>query len=226
MSERRFSDDEVARIFARATEVQRESSKALTRSEGMTLAELQAIGSEAGISAELVARAAREVDKPAPPKPPAVVGIPIGVAQDVELDRKLTDDEWEHLVVRLRETFHARGKVEAHGSFRQWTNGNLQVLLEPSRNGHRVRFRTLKGETRGLVAAGLSMLLASSIIVFVGSLSGKMQLAEMIASSLPIMLGGVGMTLAGLVRLPSWRRERTQQFERLSSELLEITDGN
>ncbi|MBX3134313.1 MAG: hypothetical protein KF689_13100 [Gemmatimonadaceae bacterium] len=226
MSERRFTDDEVARIFSRATEVQRESSKTLTRNEGMTLAELQAIGQEAGISAELVARAAREVDQPAPPKLPAMLGIPIGVAQDVELGRKLTDDEWEHLVVRLRETFHARGKVETHGSFRQWTNGNLQVLLEPSRSGHRLRFRTLKGETRGFVAAGVSMLAASSIIVLAGSLTGTMQLAEMIASSLPIMLGGVGMTLAGLVRLPRWRRERETQFERLASEMLEITGGD
>ncbi len=225
MTERRFSDDEVARIFAKATEVQREQSTALSRSEGMSLEELQAIGREAGISAELVARAAREVDQPLPPKLPAVLGLPIGVAQDVMLDRKLSDDEWEHLVVRLRETFKARGKVEAHGSFRQWTNGNLQVLLEPSRDGQRVRFRTLKGETRGMLAAGLSMLAASSIVAIVGATTGSMGLAEIIASSLPVGLGGLGMSLAGVARLPSWRRERTEQFERLAGDLLDLTEG-
>jgi hypothetical protein len=224
MTERRFSDDEVARIFARATEIQKDESRALVRTEGMSLAELQAIGKEAGIDAALIAQAARAVDQPAPPKVPAVIGIPIGVARTVQLDRRLTDDEWESLVVRCREVFEARGKVESHGSFRQWTNGNLQILLEPAGETHRLRFKTTRGESRGMVAAGASMIAAASVVALVGSLTGTMSFVEVLASGMPVALGGVGMLVAGLLRLPSWRRKRDEQFETLASEMLALTD--
>ena len=224
MTERRFSDDEVARIFARATEIQKDDSRALVRSEGMSLAELQAIGKEAGIDAALIAQAARAVDQPAAPKVPAVIGIPIGVARSILLDRRLTDDEWESLVVRCRELFEARGKVESHGSFRQWTNGNLQILLEPAGDTHRLRFKTTRGESRGLVAAGASMIAAASVVALVGSITGTMSFLEVIASGMPVALGGTGMLAAGLLRLPSWRRKRDEQFEALAAEMLALTD--
>jgi hypothetical protein len=224
MTERRFSDDEVARIFAKATEIQKDESRALVRTEGMSLAELQAIGKEAGIDAALIAQAARAVDQPAQPNVPAVIGIPIGVARTVKLDRRLTDDEWEALVIRCRDIFEARGKVESHGSFRQWTNGNLQILLEPAGDSHRLRLKTTRGETRGMVAAGASMLAAATIVAAVGSATGSMSLAETIVSSMPVALGGVGMLLGGLVRLPSWRRKRDEQFETIAAELLALTD--
>jgi hypothetical protein len=224
MTERRFSDDEVARIFAKATEIQKDESRALVRSEGMSLAELQAIGKEAGIDAALIAQAARAVDQPAPPPVPAVIGIPIGVARTVMLDRRMTDDEWEALVIRCRDVFEARGKVESHGNFRQWTNSNLQILLEPAGDAHRLRFKTLRGESRGLVAAGASMLAAATVVAAVGSATGSMSLAQTIVSSMPVALGGIGMLAAGLVRLPSWRRKREAQFEALAAEMLALTD--
>ncbi|HYC52702.1 MAG TPA: hypothetical protein VEB19_16435, partial [Gemmatimonadaceae bacterium] len=56
MTERRFSDAEVAQIFERATSGQ--SIQATHAAEGMTLAELQSIGREVGIPAEQIARAA------------------------------------------------------------------------------------------------------------------------------------------------------------------------
>ncbi len=104
-------------------------------------------------------------------------------------------------------------------------NGNLQILLEPGATGHRLRMRTVRGESRGLVAAGASMILAASAVSIGGSVSGAMSVAEILASSLPILLGGMGMTLAGVARLPKWRRERAEQFQRLADELLALTDG-
>ena len=53
MSERRYSDEEVAAIFARATETQESQPRRNTPGEGMTLAELQEIGREVGIAPEL-----------------------------------------------------------------------------------------------------------------------------------------------------------------------------
>ncbi len=47
-----------------------------------------------------------------------VLGLPIGVARTVDLNRRLTDEEWERLVVQLREVFNARGRTRTEGSLR------------------------------------------------------------------------------------------------------------
>ena len=148
MPERRYSDEEVAEIFARATEAERSTPRRLRSTEGMTMAQLQEIGREAGIAPELVARAAHSLDEPAQPPVRKFLGFPVGVGRTVTLDRRLTDEEWERLVVDLRETFDARGVVRTDGAFRQWTNGNLQVLVEPDGAGQRIRLRTLRGGAR------------------------------------------------------------------------------
>lgn len=219
MTDRRYSDEEVRRIFARAAEEQQRTAQALPPSEGTSLARLQEIAREAGLSPELVKVAAQELDQPAPVPPPRVLGIPIGVSRTVELGRRLSDQEWEQLVVRLRETFDARGQLESHGAFRTWRNGNLTVMLEPSGDGHRVRFRTFKGETRSLVTAGASMLGISGLMSVLAALSDA-TFRQGLASVSGIALGGLALLTVGLVRLPSWRRQRQEQMDRLANELL------
>jgi hypothetical protein len=223
MAERRYSDDEIRTIFARATEVRDRSPRQLPGGEGMSLAELQAIGREAGISPELVSQAARELDQPPAPPPPRLLGIPIGVARTVELDRKLTDAEWEQLVVRLRETFHARGTITEQGSFRSWVNGNLQILVEPTPTGERVRFRTVRGEARGLLTAGLSMIGVSAMLTVISLLTVSGGPGEVLASTTPVGLIGAGLALFSLVRLPSWLRERRTQMDELAESVLRLT---
>jgi hypothetical protein len=220
MPERRYTEDEVAAIFARATEVQQPAQRQLITGEGMSLAELQAIGQEAGIAPELVAAAARALDQPAPPKVPTFLGIPLGAAHTVELGRRLSDDEWERFVVQLRETFDARGRLSTEGSFRQWTNGNLQVLVEPSGDGHRVRFRTRKDEARIFMTIGVGIV-GASVAVFVASLLvPATPLADAISKIWSTALIGVGFFAAGSIRLPWWARRRRAQMERLGAKLL------
>ena len=105
MSERRFSDEEVAQIFERAT-----SGHALqtTRAaEGMTLAELQSIGAEVGIPAEQITRAALSLSPAEAKSTQRFLGMTTGVGHTVHLARKLTDEEWERFIVDVRETFNA-----------------------------------------------------------------------------------------------------------------------
>src|SRR5919201_162065 len=144
MSERRYDDAEVAEIFRRATEAQQNGKRLVPLSEGMTLADLQDIGRQVGVSPELIADAARSIDRVGRATTRRLLGLPIGVGRTVDLDRKLTQEDWERLVVDLRQTFDARGTLRQEGSLRQWTNGNLQALLEPTERGHRVRLRTFK----------------------------------------------------------------------------------
>lgn len=220
MTERRFSEEEVAAIFARATETQHSTPGELTHGQGMTLAEVQAIGREAGIAPDLVAQAARSLTQGSTPRVPRLLGVPLGVAHTVELGRRMSDDEWERLVVQLRDTFEARGKLGAEGSFRQWTNGNLQVLLEPSGEGHRVRFKTTKGSARAALSLGLVILGGSAVTVLAAAITGVSTVQALGDVSTYLLLGGA-LFGGTAIQLPSWARLRRRQMEALAAKLLE-----
>jgi hypothetical protein len=220
MSERRYNDEEVAAIFARASEEEQSATHQLSAAgEGLTLAELQEIGREAGIAPDRVAKAVRSLDDVRQPAPPRFLGLPLGVSRTVKLDHRLTDEEWERLVVDLRETFDARGVVRTEGSLRHWANGNLQVLVEPDGDGQRIRFRTVKGNSRALMMGGLGMLGVAAVTTLATMLfptTGASQALDTIGT---IALMGAGMFTIGALRLPSWARLRRQQMEDVAQRL-------
>jgi hypothetical protein len=222
MAERRYNDKEIAAIFRAATEEGPQSpQREVARDEGLTLAELQAIGSEVGMSSDAVAQAARAVDVRLGAASRTFLGLPIGVARTVNLNRRLTDEEWERLVVQLREVFNARGRTRADGSLRQWTNGNLQVLLEPTETGHRLRFGTLHGGARASIGAGIAVLGVTVIVAMSGAFSGT--LGDAIPGIALMAAAGVGMIASGALRLPRWARLRERQMEALAAQ---ITSSN
>jgi hypothetical protein len=172
MTERRYTELEVAAIFEQATEAQQTSRKQLPPGDGLTLSYLQEIGRDVGIPPELIERAAKSVALPIRTASRTFLGLPIGVGRTVELDRRLSEQDWERLVVDLRETFDARGTLRYDGPFRQWTNGNLQALLEPTETGHRLRLKTLKGDARAMMAGGVGVLGAGIASLIAMVLSG------------------------------------------------------
>jgi len=217
MTERRFTEAEVAAIFERAAQSQQTTPHPLPPGEGMTLADLQEIGREVGIPGELVARAAKSLDEGGREASRRFLGLPLGVGRTIDLDRRLSDDEWDRLVVDLRETFDARGTVRSEGSFRQWTNGNLQALLEPTARGHRVRLRTLNGSSRSLMTMGLGMLGISAVFLVSSTVAGAQGNPTAVAG----LLSTIGLSMLGLgaVRLPSWARLRRAQMEGVAARL-------
>ncbi len=218
MIERRYSEDEVAAIFERATEAQQSGRRVLPAGEGHTLTELQSIGREVGIPAELVAEAARALDRPDSQEPKRFLGLPVGVGRTVELGRRLTDQEWEQLVVDLRETFDARGTVRSDGSFRDWTNGNLQALLEPTPTGeHRLRLRTYRAASRLRMTAGVGMAGLAAAVVGGAAISGHTVPA--LASVWPLAVIGAALFGLGAARLPGWARLRRRQMDQIADRL-------
>jgi hypothetical protein len=217
MPERRYNDDEIAEIFQKAAEGPQGASVQSAGAEGMTLAELQDIGREVGISPEAVDRAARSLEIRPSAGVRSLLGLPIGVERTIALDRRLTDAEWERLVVEMREVFGARGSVSANGSFRQWTNGNLQALLEPTANGHRLRLSTVKGNARMSLAAGAVMIGVSAVMAVNAAAAGQLGQVVPIASMLSLL--GVGMVASTVLRLPSWARLRGRQMEAITTRL-------
>jgi len=217
MTDRRYNDKEIAAIFRAATEGPLSPLRQVPPEEGLTLADLQAIGREVGIAPAAVAQAAQALDIRRETAARTFFGLPIGVARTVNLNRRLTDPEWERLVVQLREVFNARGTTRSDGSLRQWTNGNLQVLLEPTEAGHRLRFRTLHGAARASMGAGLAVFGVTATVAVATAISGH--LGDAIPEIVLLLAAGMAMIVNGALRLPGWARLRGRQMDALAAQI-------
>ena len=221
MSERRYSDAEVAEIFERAAEAQHTSQPALPSAQGMTLSQIQEIGREAGFAPEHLIYAAKAIELTPQKSERRFLGLPIGVGLTVDLGRRLSDSEWDKLVVDLRETFDAKGVLKQEGSFRSWTNGNLQAMLEPTETGQRLRIRTVKGDARGMIMGGLAMFGMGVVTAGAAIAGGATGDAGMMTALGSLAAIGTAMFTAGGLRLPAWaklrRRQMTQIAERVTA---------
>jgi hypothetical protein len=217
MTERRYSEDEIAAIFQAAAEQPAPVEDALPTAEGLTLVQLVAIGREVGLAPEAITQAAHAVDLQ-PVRARTFLGLPLAVHHTVQLQRRLTDDEWDRLVVQLRDVFGARGRIRTDGSLRQWSNGNLHVLLEPTASGHRLRFGTTHGGARAGIAAGLVLIGSALVTALATGFTGTISQAT---TGIAVMLIAGTLLIANrAIRLPAWARTRAQQMASLSARLL------
>src|SRR5690606_34782898 len=117
---------------------------------------------EVGISPHVVEQAALEVDSGAKEESAGSKVL------DHTIDGTVTDEQWEDMVISLRQYSGKSGTSTLHGSTREWTSdsemGSL-TLTASNRNG-RTRFRLL-GDTTGVSAIGWVM---GSIFGFMGVL--------------------------------------------------------
>lgn len=219
---RRYDDDEVREIFERATELDTPGritagGSSTSASSGMSLAELQAIGAEAGIDPALVARAAADLETSGDAVPTIrQFGVPISVGRVVDLPARLSDEDWDQLVVRFRDLFQARGTTVHEGSLRSWSNGNLQILLEPTREGYRLRMRSLSNSVRGRLLGG-GFMLGANVVLSALALLGGGGLAEV--ATIFTIIGGGGAALFGSAFFGGrrWRATRDAQFQEIGA---------
>lgn len=212
MSERRYSDAEVAAIFREATEGQQSGGLPARQEDGLTLAELHAIGREVGLTPDAVSRAALSLDLRPLAASQTFLSLPIGVERSITLDRRLSDDEWEALVGELRATFRAKGRIGGSGNFREWSNGNLHAMLEPTPQGHRLRLTTVKGSARPQVLMGAGLLATAAAVWSSAMLAGGLNNGVLLGLSV-LTASGAALVASALVQLPRWARLRGQQME-------------
>lgn len=215
--ERRYQDDEVAAIFEAASTPAAASDDARP-ANGLTLAELQAIGREVGIAPERIAQAAAALERRQPPIPRRTdLGMPVSAAHVVEIPRPLTDREWSLVVADLRETFGAYGAESSFGETRWWANGNLHAVVEPTRTGYRLRLATLKRD-------GLAMNRFGALGIAMGLVIAIAQGGDPAAIPGMVALGsvGVGAFMLNAVRLPRWARLRERQMKDVAERTLEL----
>lgn len=217
--ERRYQDDEVAAIFEAASKPI--ASRDDAPQTGLTLAELQAIGREAGIDPDRIAQAAATLDRRRPPIPRRTeFGMPVTAAHVVDIPRPLTDREWALVVADLRETFRAWGHEQSRGETRLWWNNNLHAMVEPTLTGYRLRLGTLKGDglaMNRMGAFGITMGLVVAIALggAPAAIPGVLALGSM----------GAGAFLFNAVRLPRWARTRERQMQEVADRTLALLDA-
>lgn len=218
MTPRRYDEEEVAEILRRATQTSDALVPPADRTDGLTIAEIQEIGSEVGIEPSRIEHAARSlepVDEVG--REVRFLGAQQSVSRVVPLERDLSDDEWMRLVVLLRETFDAKGTVETVGPLRTWYNGNLHVHVEPHGDSHRVRMHTLKGNVREMSLIGgvfLFMAIMMGSLIF---LNRGIDPALIISAAFGV--AGLGVLGTTRLSLPRWAAERTEQMERLAERI-------
>jgi hypothetical protein len=222
MTNRRYSDDEVRKIFGLASTQKTPGPSVSPTATGLTLAEMQSIGLEVGLKPDDVARAAASIDV-APQLPlRTAMGAPIEVARTVPLSRAMTDEEWERLVAELRTTFRAKGKITTHGSLREWSNGNLHASVEPAEYGYRLRMGTIKGNAVSYNALGGVGMAASAVwfaaLAFWG-LPASVSDAALYLGPMLLGAGSAGTLIANRLRLPSWARERNEQMAHIAARI-------
>ena len=222
--ERRYDDREIAEILERATASEPRGLVApATVATGLTMAQLQEIGSEVGIAPERIVDAARAVDSRNVVRPQRTfLGAPRSVARVVAIPRALTDDEWMRLVVDLRETFGAVGKLSQHGPLRSWTNGNLEVHVEPEGDHFRVRMQSLKGDVLPLAGVSGAMLFMGTIFMIASAIESSGPEGFAIGALFGVV--GLGQLAYSRATLPRWANERAEQMEALAGRIPLLLD--
>ena len=221
MTTRRYGDEEASEIFRLATTSGTPQQALPGQSDGLTLAELQRIGQEAGIEPAQIAQAAASLDARGRPSPVRrSFGLPIGVSRVVELPRAPTDREWEQLIAEFRTTFGAQGRVTSTGSMREWSVGNLHICVEPTRHGQQLRLSTRKEDASVLNAMSALMAGMATLMGAVGMAAGHPAKALTFIG----LFGGMSLASFGanVIRLPRWARERERQMEAIAEHTVDL----
>ena len=219
MSERRYEEEEVRRIFDAASKpIERRDSPG--GSEGLSLGDLKRIGTEVGLSPARIEDAARALDQtPSGPSVRRDFGLPIGVGRTVDLPSEPTDEEWARIVALARRTFDARGDVDDAGRF--WWNGNLSVSVEPTASGRRLRLRTTKGDARVMTRLGLAATALGVVTWVAGVIGIDLDIVALNAFFMGVLWLGINAA-----RLVSWSNRRAEQMELVARRAIDILHEN
>ena len=191
MADRRFSDDEVARILARAVELQAARADVGTNS----LTDIEQAAAEAGIDPALVRTAAAEMQGSQPQAQPAAVGFfgPTSVTCETSVDGVLDADGLALVHEVLQHAIGLPVTPSTMGRSVQWSyvdpQGGRSVMASiTSRDGRTiVRFHERLGGLMGGIYGG------------VGGGAGGGGIIPLLAIGGSVLLGPVGGVVGGLV---------------------------
>ncbi|HYE94668.1 MAG TPA: hypothetical protein VD962_00535 [Rubricoccaceae bacterium] len=222
MSDRVYSEREIAALLERAVERQEEARRRLEPEAGLTLAELERLGEEVGIAPEHLRAAALELDAG------GAAGRQSGrSATHVYVERwlpgTLNPEAWEDAVATLQERFGGGGGsgVQQVGRSHEWSHADafgFETRVIVSERGDRVRLRLSQklGHFRSAVEGPLYGALATFVLVlpFATAAAGSAALAVAIALAAFILLSG--LIYVGDRR---WRDKKHRELEAMADDL-------
>ncbi len=218
MPERTYSEQEVAAIFARAAERHRPDS-ARDPIAGLTLAEIELAGREAGLDADSIRAAAADLSS-GPARP---TRSKIAVAERW-IDAPLADGAWEDLVASLRQRFGANSMwwskdTAAVGTAQEWTHvgaSGISTTVTLSPRDGKARLRVMQ-ESSGLEDERVMGWFIAAFIALIPAMLAGATVAETlaygnlagIATVLVVLL--TGTALGGPFLAARTRRSRARQ---------------
>jgi hypothetical protein len=217
--DRRFTEEEMRAVFARAAERQKRA-EAIDVGSGLSLAEMQEVAAAAGIDPTHVAAAVAEIAA-APEPRKTFAGAPVEITRVRRLPVQVSDDAWARVVSELRRAFNEDGIAGQLGRIREWNamgrgprrDMSTRLAIEPDGDGARVTIR----QTARDFAFGFT--LAGSIMTFMSLLFTTLATAG-VDDELWIpagLMGAMALTfLFGLqIGMRMWANRQERKFEAL-----------
>jgi len=207
--ERRYTDQEFARIMEAATAVRPALPAPGSRPQHrLTLSELQAIAAEVGVSPEAVARIARTL--PLRPETDAarLVGGPATIQLEFTLPGEAGDAEANRVLEALRRVTLQQGAARRTGTVLEWTNewpGSVAVNVTAADGETRVMILSDRRNAAGGIAAvavagaGITFGISGAILEPTGAVA---------IGALGLAIGGTAAVVARTIWARSTRRCR------------------
>jgi hypothetical protein len=223
IDERRFTDREVHEILKKA--VERAPSRALVKSEGLSLAELKAIGEEVGIDPARLEDAARAVTLGGRNRAERILGGPTVLNFERKVERELDPEDTHDVLSLIRRTMGQQGEVsEVHGALEWSAKGELgerYVTLSP-RDG-----TTAIHSSANLSNAAILTYLPTGIIGFFVSIAGLARFAKSGSEVGLILFFAVLPVLYPILRtiFSKISRSESAKLQKVVDDLARLTEG-
>ncbi|MEM1056189.1 MAG: hypothetical protein AAGI52_11730 [Bacteroidota bacterium] len=219
MAEKRFTEEEAQRIFARVAERQHYAREG---DHGLTLAEMQEAARASGLDPSLVAAVAMEMRSAIEDgdEDPTFWGAPLRIRRTRVLPVDVDEDGWARIVTELRRAFDTPGVPTEIGRQREWTSTTagsgvpIHVTLTPGEGTSTITIeQSIAKQARGsewiLPLGILPVVLLAGFFQAIGEAGARIWW-------LPVLVGLVmSLVVGGLwFGWRNWGRKTEQRFER------------
>ncbi len=224
IDERRFTDQEIHQILKRA--VERAPSGALVKREGLSLAELKAIGEDVGIDPARLEDAARAVVQGSENRPNKILGAPTVLNFQRKAEGEFDPEDTPEILSLIRRTMGQQGEVEEIRGSLEWSakgEASERYVTLSSRDG-----KTTIQSSSNLSGAAVLTFFLQGILGFITSMVGLIKFVKdgsqigliLCLSLLPILypiLRTVFSKISG---------SESAKLERVVDDLARLTDGS
>lgn len=227
MSERRFTDDETAAILRRSA-IQDDAQANTNSIVGYTLAEIQAIGLEAGIDPQHIAESAAFVESRERSDTSWFIGAPTACHFEYVVPRELADSQLLGLVDEVRLALDMPGQVSQVPGGLEWVEDTdrpepVWVSLRIQDGTTRIQLRSKKRLVAAAILSGTTG--AGGFLAVIGSsLLGPLDLTSVLLVGSGFFLGFSGGRIVWRAKAARWRDQMTSLITQLARKAEEPID--